>query len=61
MQKKIQEHIFFYEKILIGCFELSLLRREYLPLVENVLTNTLKICHITKRNFFNLKCVCSDQ
>ena len=34
--------------------KLTLLRRKYLSLVVNVLTDSTKILHITKRNFFQL-------
>ena len=33
------------------CAKLSLLRREYLPLAVNVLMNSLKTLHITKKYF----------
>ena len=36
-----------------GCVKLSLLRREYLSLAVNVLTNSLKILLITKSDFVN--------
>ena len=40
--------------ICIGSVKLSLLRIEYLSLAVNVLTNSLKILHITQRDFFQL-------
>ena len=43
------------------CYKLSLLRREYLPSAVNGLTNSPKILHITKRDFFNLNCLHRDQ
>ena len=47
--------------ILIGCIKLSLLRREYLSLAVNVLTNNPQNLHITKRYFFQLSFLHSDQ
>ena len=47
--------------ISICCYKLSLLRREYLSSAVNVLTNSPKILHITMRDFFQLKCLYSDQ
>ena len=38
-----------------------LLRREYLSSAVNVLTNSRKILHITKIDFFQLKFLHSDQ
>ena len=38
--------------ISIGLVNFSLLRREYLSLAVNVLTNSLKIFHVTKREYF---------
>ena len=35
----------------IGCVKYSLLRRQFLSTALNVLTNSLKIYHITKRDF----------
>ena len=63
MQKKLHENIFFLcEKcILIACVKFSLLRREYLSSVVNLLTNSLTIFHITKRDLFKLTCVRSHQ
>ena len=43
------------------CNRLSLLRTEYLSLAVNVLTNSPKILHITKRAFFQLSCLHNDQ
>ena len=40
--------------IWIGCIRVSLLIREYLSSSVNVLTNTFKISHIFKRDFFKL-------
>ena len=41
--------------------KLSLLRREYMSLVVNVLTNSLKISHFTKRDFFKLNFIHNDE
>ena len=43
------------------CLKGSLFRREYLSLAVIVLTNSPKILHITKRDFFQLICNHSDQ
>ena len=47
--------------IWIGCFKLSLLRRECLSLDVNVLTNSPKIFCVTKRDFCRLNLTDSDQ
>ena len=47
--------------IWIGCVKFSLLRREYLPLSVNVLRNSPKILHITKRDVFWLNFIHIDQ
>ena len=47
--------------ICIGCVILSLLRREYLSSAVNLIPNSLKILHITKRDFFRLNCLHSDE
>ena len=54
---------FCFLKILIwiGCAKLSLLRREYLSSAVNELTNSSKILHITKRDFFQLIFLHTDQ
>ena len=54
MRQKNVENIFCFwnNSILIGCVKLSVLRREYLPSALNVLKNSLKILHLTKRDFF---------
>ena len=61
--KKIEEKVFLFwdNDIWIGCVSLSLFRREYMSSAVNVLTNSLKILHITKREFFRLNCVQSYQ
>ena len=63
MQKKIHKIFFVSEKIpsdnvAINCL---FLRREYLSLAVNGLINSLKIFHITNRDFFYLNCIHSDQ
>ena len=45
----------------IFCLRLSLLRREYLSSGVNMVTNSLKNLDITKRDFFQISCVHSDQ
>ena len=52
---------FWDNSVWIGCVKLSLLRGEYLSSAFNVLTNSLKIFHITKRRFFLLNFLHSDQ
>ena len=44
--------MFFLSEIIT--YELVALRREYLSSEANVLTNSLKIVHITNRDFFRL-------
>ena len=47
-----EEMFCFWDKgIWIVCIELSLLRREYLSSVVNVLTKSFKTFHVTKNNF----------
>ena len=59
--KKKTDNSFFWDKtIWIGHVKLSLLRREYWSSAVNVLRNSLKIFHITKRDFFQLSCLHSD-
>ena len=51
-RKKLQKCFCFLEYcIWIGCAKLSLLRREYLPSVVIILTDSCKTLHITKRDF----------
>ena len=52
---------FWDTSIWIGCVKLSLLRREYFSSSVNMLTNSLQILHSTKRNFFQLNYLHSDQ
>ena len=47
--------------IWIGWSKYWLLRTEYLPWAVNVLTNDLKILHITKSDFFKFNCLGSNQ
>ena len=44
----------------IGCVNLSLLRREYLSLAVNVLTNTYKVLLLTKTEFFRVNYLEND-
>ena len=62
-KKKIKEKVFRFSRncIWIGCLKLSLLRREYFSSVVIVLTESLKILHITKRDFFQRSYFRSDQ
>ena len=52
---------FWDTSIWIGYVKLSLLGREYLSSAVYVLTNSLKILHSTKRDFFELNYFQSDQ
>ena len=54
-KKKKSENIFPYwdNWIWKRCYKLSLLRKKYLLSAVNWLTNSLKILHITQRDFFN--------
>ena len=64
MQKKKngeKAFCFLENWILISCVHLSLLRRENLRPGVNVFTNSPKIFHITKRNFFQFSCLNIDQ
>ena len=45
----------------VCCVKCSLLRREYLSSALYLLTNSLKILHITKRHFFQFNYLCNDQ
>ena len=55
MQKEIQKKFFcFWDKcIRVGCVKFPLVRREYLSSAVNILTNSLKIFYVFKRNFSN--------
>ena len=62
MQKKVQKKFFLSDIIASELIALSCqIRREYLSSVVNVLTNSRKILHITKRGFFQLNFLHSDQ
>ena len=54
-KKKIQNKFSLFD------VKLSLLRREYLLLVANLLTNSLKNLHIPKRELFPFSYIHSDQ
>ena len=63
MQKQ-SEKIFFGSEITPSqkcCYKLSLLRKEYLLLAVNGLTNSPNILHITKKDFFYGNCFRSGQ
>ena len=59
MQKNFDKMFFTSEIIAyeIGCIKVSILRREYLPLTVNVLTNSPKCLYTPKRDFFQLNCL----
>ena len=63
MHKRIEKKKFcLWDKFIwIGCVKLSLLRREYFSSAVNVLTNSFKILHNTKRDFLQLNYVHNDQ
>ena len=63
MHKKIREKVFCFwdNRIWIGGSKLSLLRREYLSSTVNAWTNSLKILHSTKIDFFQLSYAGSDK
>ena len=61
-KRKSGNNFYFWDNsIWRCCYKLSLLRTEYFSSAVNVLTNSPKILHITKRNFFQLNCLHSDQ
>ena len=61
-KKKLENIFHFWDKcIRICCNRLPLLRREYLSLAFNGLTNSPKVLHIIKRDFFLLNCLRRDQ
>ena len=51
---------FLYFCVLKSCYNMCPLRREYLSLEVNGLTNSPKILHITQGDFFNLNCFHRD-
>ena len=62
MQKKVKKKFFLSDIIASELIALNCqIRREYLSSVVNVLTNSRKILHITKRDFFQLNFLHSDQ
>ena len=63
MQKEIEKKFFVFEDkcICLGCVKLSLLGKEYLSTPFNVLTNSLKILHITERDFLQFNSFPFDQ
>ena len=62
LRKTSEKFFLFWDKCISRCWnEFSLLGREHLSLTVNGLTNSPKILHITKRNFFKLNCLPSDQ
>ena len=62
-KKKKKENIlcFLHNCIWKSCCKLSLIRREYLLLEVNGLTNSPRILNITQRNFLNVNCFHRDQ
>ena len=45
----------------MGCIKSSVLGREHLSMALTVLTNSLKLLHITKIDFLQLNCLPVDQ
>ena len=62
MQEKIEKKpcVLDDNGVRIGCVNLSLLRREYLSLAVNVLTNTYKALLLTKTDFFRFNYLQND-
>ena len=62
-QKKLRKNVFPFRDICIwvGCGKLPLLRREYFWPAFKVLKKGPENFFITKRNFFELNCLHSDQ
>ena len=53
--------MYFWDNgVRIGCFKLSLLRREYLSPAVNVLTNTYKPLDLSKIDFFRVNYLRND-
>ena len=62
MLKKVEKRFLIFEIIASELVKLkSLLIREYLSSAVNVLTNTLKILYINKRDFFRLNYLQTEQ
>ena len=61
-KKNLRKNFFFLRsKHLNFCIKLSLLRTQYLSSEVGVLTNSIKIFHFTKTDFFQLNYLHSDQ
>ena len=61
-KRKSGKNFYFWDNCIWRCcYKLSLLRTKCFSLAVNVLTNSSKIFHITKRDFFQLNCLHSDQ
>ena len=62
MQEKIEKNFFVFEIIASQLVALIclLLRREYWSSAVNVLTNTFKALHLTKKDLFRLNYLQSD-
>ena len=60
---KNSEKVFsFWDNCLwMSCIKLSLLGRQHLSTALAVLTNSLKLFHITERDFLQLNCLLVDQ
>ena len=62
MQKKVLKNFLFLDNLVwIGCVKLFLLRRERLQSAVNVLTNSPKTLHNTKRDFVHLHFLHNNQ
>ena len=61
-KKKSEKFFRFWDNCIWKCCnKLPLLRKEYLSSLVNLLTNSSKILHLTKSDFFRLHCLHSDQ
>ena len=61
-EKKLRKYFSFLRKLHLKCCnKLPLLRRKDLSSAVYGLTNSLKIFHITQRDFFQLNFLYSDQ
>ena len=62
LRKNPEKAFSFWDKyVRNGCVKLSVLRREYLSSVVNVLTNSYKSLRLTKTDFFWLNYLPNDQ
>ena len=61
-EKNPEKRFSFWENCMwMGCIKLSVLGREHLSTALIVLTNSLKLLHISKRDYFQLNCLPVEQ